>query len=69
MDFPGNDVEVSVVDKFHLQNLFFAPGFQKACVTVNGATASNPLGNGKFLHTIDLFELHEQAASPGGFSP
>jgi hypothetical protein len=54
MDFPGNDVEVSVVDKFHLQNLFFAPGFQKACVTVNGATASNPLGNGKFLHTIDL---------------
>ncbi len=52
--FPSDDVEVSIVDKFHLQNLFFAPGFQKTCVSVNGATASNPLGNGKYLHTIDL---------------
>jgi hypothetical protein len=54
MTFPSDNVEVSIVDKFHLQNLFFAPGFQKTCVTVNGATASNPLGNGKYLHTVDL---------------
>ncbi len=54
MDFPTKNVEVSFVDKFHLQNLFFAPGFQSACATVNGATASNPLGDGKYLHTIDL---------------
>ena len=52
--FPSDDVEVSIVDKFHLQNMFYAPGFQKTCVSVYGATASNPLGNGKFLHTIDL---------------
>jgi len=54
ISFPNDDVEVSIVDKFHLQNLFFAPGFQSSCATVNGATASNPLGNGKYLHTIDL---------------
>lgn len=54
LTMPGNNVEISIVDKFHLENLFHAPGYENACVSVFGATASNPLPNGKFLHTIDI---------------
>src|ERR1700722_7964289 len=51
---PGNNVEISIVDKFHLENLFHAPGYENSCVSVYGATASNPLPNGKLLHTVDI---------------
>jgi len=51
---PDGNVEISIVDKFHLENLFHAPGYENSCVSVFGATASNPLPNGKFLHTIDI---------------
>jgi len=54
LTMPGDNVELSIVDKFHLENLFHAPGYESACVSVFGATASNPLPNGKFLHTIDI---------------
>jgi Protein DA1 len=54
LTMPGDNVEISIVDKFHLENLFHAPGYETACVSVFGATASNPLQNGKFLHTIDI---------------
>lgn len=54
MTFPGDNVNVSVVDKFHLQNLFTAPGYQNTCASYYGATASNPLPGGKFMHSIDL---------------
>jgi len=53
-------VELSIVDKFHLENLFHAPGYETACVSVYGATASNPLPNGKFLHTIDILSYLEK---------
>ena len=54
MNFPDKNVELSIVDKFHLENLFSSPGFHNNCVSIEGATASNPLPNGKLLHTIDL---------------
>jgi hypothetical protein len=54
LTMPGENVELSIVDKFHLENLFHAPGYETACVSVYGATASNPLPNGKLLHTIDI---------------
>jgi hypothetical protein len=54
ISFPSDDVEVSIVDKFHLQNLMFRPGYSRVCASIFGVTASNPLGDGKYLHTIDL---------------
>ncbi len=54
LSMPGGNVELSIVDKFHLENLFHAPGHETACVSIYGATASNPLPNGKLLHTIDI---------------
>jgi Protein DA1 len=54
MTFPDTNVEVSIVDKFHLENLFHAPGYQDSCVSTEGATASNPQPNGKYYHTVDL---------------
>jgi Protein DA1 len=57
LTFPSDNVEVSIVDKFHLENLFHAPGFHADGSTVYGATASNPLPGGKFLHTIDILSF------------
>ena len=54
MTFPGDNVNVSIVDRFHLENLFKAPGSESTCVSVYGATASNPVQGGKYIHTIDL---------------
>ncbi len=54
LTFPGDNIELSIVDKFHLENLFHAPGVESRCVTVFGASTSNPLPNGKYLHTIDI---------------
>jgi hypothetical protein len=50
-----NAVQISIVDKFHLENLFHAPSpADMRCVTVFGASTSNPLPNGKFRHSVDL---------------
>jgi hypothetical protein len=57
LTFPDDNVEVSIVDKFHLQNLFHAPGFHADGSTVYGATSSNPLSDGKLHHTIDLLSF------------
>ena len=57
MTFPEGNVEISIVDKFHLENLFRAPGFHADGSSVYGATASNPLPDGKLLHTIDLLSF------------
>ena len=54
MTFPEKNVELSVVDKFHLENLFSAPGFHADGSTVYGATASNPLKDGTLVHTVDV---------------
>jgi hypothetical protein len=54
LTMPGDNVELSIVDKFHLEDLFHAPGYANSCVSVYGATSSHPLHNGKFLHTIDI---------------
>ena len=57
MNFPDNNVEVSIVDKYHLENLFHAPGFHADGSSVYGATSSNPLPDGKLHHTIDLLSF------------
>jgi hypothetical protein len=54
LTFPDNNVEISIMDKFHLENLFAAPEFHSDNASVGGATASNPLPNGKLHHSIDL---------------
>ena len=54
ISFPSSNIEISIVDRFHLENLFHAPGNAMRCVSVYGATTSNPLSNGGFLHSIDL---------------
>ena len=51
---PGENVDLSIVDKVHLENLFHAPGYKNSCVSVYGATTVNLLPNGKPLHTIDI---------------
>ena len=61
ISFPSSNVEVSIVDRFHLENLFTAPGNATRCVSVFGATTSNPLGDGKFLHSIDLLSYVTKA--------
>ncbi|HXD01644.1 MAG TPA: LIM domain-containing protein [Verrucomicrobiae bacterium] len=57
MTFPGDNVEVSIMDKFHLENLFSAPGYHSDSVKLCGATASNPLPGGKLHHSIDLLSF------------
>jgi hypothetical protein len=47
-------VPVAMVDKFQLQNLFRTPGYERACVSVFGATQSHPLHGGKFVHSISI---------------
>jgi hypothetical protein len=54
LSMPGENVQLSIVDKFHLENLFHAPGYETCEVSVYGATASNLLPNGKLMHTIDI---------------
>ena len=54
MIFPDDNVQLSIVDKFRLENLFHAQGYESACVSYFGATTSNPLPNGKYRHTIDI---------------
>lgn len=62
MTFPEDNVEITILDKFHLENLFSAPGFHSDNATVCGATASNPLPNGKLYHTIDLLSYMRKSA-------
>ena len=57
LNFPDDNVEISIVDKYHLENLFHAPGFHADGSTVYGATSSNPLSDGKLHHTIDLLSF------------
>jgi hypothetical protein len=57
LTFPDDNVEVSIVDKFHLENLFHAPGFHADGSTIYGATSSNPLSDGKLHHSIDLLSF------------
>lgn len=51
---PETNVIISVVDRYTLVNLFRSPGYEKACVTIFGATQSHPLPNGAFIHSVSL---------------
>ena len=54
MNFPDNGVEISIMDKFHLEDLFAAPEFHSDNGSVGGATASHLMPDGKYHHSIDL---------------
>jgi hypothetical protein len=54
MNFPDDGVEISIMDKFHLEDLFSAPEFHSDNGSVGGATASHLLPDGKYHHSIDL---------------
>ena len=47
-------VQVAMVDKFRLQNLFRTPGYERACISVFGATQSHPLPGGKYVHLVSI---------------
>jgi hypothetical protein len=52
MTFPGTNMLVSIVNKFYLENLFKNPGAGQACVSIYGATCSNPLPGNKVVHSV-----------------
>jgi hypothetical protein len=54
LTLPEDGVQLSIVDKYHLQNLFSAPGNESTCVWVYGATSTHALPEHKFVHTVDL---------------
>jgi hypothetical protein len=51
---PDREIQLSIVDKYHLQNLFSAPGSDSSCVWVYGATSTHSLPDNKFVHTVDV---------------
>jgi hypothetical protein len=51
---PADDVVISIVDRFHLESLFKAPGYDRACTSVFGATQSHELPGGKHVHSISI---------------
>jgi hypothetical protein len=53
MTFPADNVAVSIVDKYHLENLFKAAGYEH-CVSIFGATQSRPLPGNRYVHSISL---------------
>lgn len=54
------DIQLSIVDSFHLDNLFHVPGNPLRCVSVYGATASNLLPGNKYVHTVDILSHLEK---------
>jgi DNA-directed RNA polymerase subunit N (RpoN/RPB10) len=54
MTFPTTNVTVSIVDRFTLQNLFKAPGYEKTCVSVFGATLSQRLPDDRLAHSVSV---------------
>lgn len=53
MTFPADNVVITVVDKFHLENLFKNAGYEH-CVSIFGATQSRPIPGNRYVHSISL---------------
>ena len=60
LTMPGDNVQLSIVDKYHLENLFHAPGMENSCVSIFGATTSRSLPSGKFVHTVDVLSYMQR---------
>lgn len=58
---PEENVNVSIVDRFHLENMFKAPGAESRCVTVYGATDTHFLPGHKFTHAVDILGFLSKA--------
>ncbi len=54
LTMPTDDAVISIVDRYHLESLFKAPGYDRACGSVFGATQSHDLPGGKFVHSISI---------------
>ncbi|MDB6020836.1 MAG: hypothetical protein JWQ04_693 [Pedosphaera sp.] len=54
LTFPDDNVQLSIVDQFHLSSLFKAPGDENSSVEVYGATSTHTLPGHKFVHSVDL---------------
>lgn len=53
MTFPADNVVVSIVDKYRLENLFKNAGYEH-CVSIFGATQSRPIPGNRYAHSISL---------------
>ncbi|MDB6123836.1 MAG: zinc-binding protein [Pedosphaera sp.] len=53
MTYPGQNVVLATVDKYHLESLFKTTGYDH-CVSIFGATQSNPLANDTYMHSISI---------------
>ncbi len=54
LSIPETNVVIAISDKFQLETLFHAPGYEDACVSIYGATKTSTLPDGKFIHHICL---------------
>ncbi len=54
LTIPDTNVVITIADRYQLENLFRAPGNESSCVSVYGATSSNPLAGNKFIHHVSL---------------
>lgn len=54
LTLPSENVVLSMVDKIHLESLFKSPGYERSCVSIFGATQSQPLPGKHFIHSISI---------------
>jgi len=54
LTLPETNVLVSIVNRFYLENLFRSPTAGQACVSVFGATVSNPLPGDRIIHSVSI---------------
>jgi hypothetical protein len=52
ISFPATNVVLSIVNRFYLENLFHSPSEGQACVSVYGATSSNPMPGHRMVHAV-----------------
>lgn len=61
LTIPESNVVIAAADKYQLETLFHAPGYQDACVTIYGATKTSPLPDGRYIHHICLLSHLQRA--------
>jgi hypothetical protein len=54
LTYPSTNVVLSIVNRFYLENLFHSPSEGQACVSVYGATSSNPLPGHHMVHAVAI---------------
>jgi len=54
MTMPSDDVSLSMVDRIHLESLFKSPGYEHSCVSIFGATQTQPLPGKRYIHSVSI---------------